>query len=77
MVDAAGALVGIAQGGLIQRGVEAVRFGTKVSATSLILGQAKLTRKFSIRVERREKTSYTPQEIFREFSPYVVLIETK
>jgi len=76
LLNSKGVLIGIASAGLIQEGVEAIRFGTKVSAASLILSQAALARPFAIRVAPRSK-DYTPQSLFREFSPYVVLVETK
>jgi len=76
LLNSKGVLIGIASAGLVQEGVEAIRFGTKVSAASLILSQAALARPFAIRVAPRSK-DYTPQSLFREFSPYVVLVETK
>lgn len=76
LLNAKGLLVGIASAGLIRQGVEAIRFGTKVSAAALILNQAALARPFDIRVVPRRE-SYTPQELFREFSAFVVLVETK
>ncbi len=76
VIDSHGKLIGIASSGLIQRGVEAIRFGTKISAASLLLDQAQLAQKFSITVTPRE-TPMRPEEIFSEFSPYVVLIETR
>ena len=76
VIDAYGNLVGIAQGGLVRRGVEAVRFGTKISAAALALGQAKLTRRFSIRVAKKQKR-LTSRAIFKTFHRYVVKIETK
>ncbi|MEE9274441.1 MAG: serine protease, partial [bacterium] len=77
VVNSKGLLVGIASSGFVRKGVVRARFGAKVSAASLILERARLVQRFDVRVERREKASYTPQEIFREFSPYVVLIETQ
>ncbi len=71
-----GKLVGIARAGLIQQGVEGIRFGTKLSAASLLFGQAQIEREFTIQVTPRE-TPMRPQEIFSEFSPFVVLIETR
>ena len=76
VIDAYGNLVGIAQGGLVRRGVEAVRFGTKISAAALALGQAKLTRRFSIRVAKKQKR-LTSRAIFKNFYRYVVKIEVQ
>ena len=76
VIDAYGNLVGIAQGGLVRRGVEAVRFGTKISAAALALGQAKLTRRFSIRVAKKQKR-LTSRAIFKNFYRYVGKIEVQ
>ena len=77
VINARGVLIGIASSGLVQQGVEAIRFATKISAASLLLGQTRLARKFSISVQPKEAPPKTPQAIFRKFSPYVVLIETR
>ena len=73
VIDENGNLIGIAQGGLIRRDVENVRIASKISTVAAALGQALLTRKFSIRVNAR-KRRLTSREIFRKFSPYVVRI---
>ena len=77
VVNAHGTLVGIASSGLVQKGVEAIRFGTKISAAMLILQQARLVQKFTIMPVPKERKVLTPPEIFRKYSPYVVLIETR
>ena len=77
IVNAQGTLVGIASSGLVQQGVEGIRFGTKISAAMLVLQQARLVRKFTIMAVPKERKVLTPPEIFREYSPYVVLIETR
>ncbi len=77
VIDSHGKLIGIASSGLVQRGVEAIRFGTKISAASLLLDQAQLAQKFSVTVTPKRRAALTPEEIFSEFSPYVVLIETR
>lgn len=74
-MNSKGMLVGIASAGLVQQGVEAIRFGTKISTAAVVLDQATAVRQFDVRVAPRER-SYTAQEIFREFSPFVVLVET-
>ncbi|ANS03893.1 hypothetical protein [uncultured Mediterranean phage uvDeep-CGR2-AD3-C191] len=76
VIDENGNLVGIAQSGLVQRGVENVRFGTKISTTVHALKQAKLSRQFSIQVRRR-KRKFSSREIFKRYSPYVVRIDVK
>ena len=75
VMNSRGLLVGVAASGMIQRGVQGIRFGTKISAAMLILQRARLVRKFSIAVV--PKGRLTPVEIFREYSPFVVLIETR
>ena len=55
VIDENGILIGIAQSGLVQRGVESVRFGTKISTTLHALKQAKLSRQFSIQVVSRKR----------------------
>ncbi len=72
-----GVLVGVASAGLVQSGVENIRFGTKISAAMLVLQQARLVRKFTIMAVPKERKVLTPPEIFRKYSPYVVLIETR
>ena len=76
MIDDNGILVGIAQGGLVQRGVEAVRFDAKISTAAIVLSQAQLMRKFSIQVVPKKKT-LSPRDIFRKFYKYVVRIEVR
>ena len=76
VIDSYGNLVGIAQGGLVQRGVESVRFGTKIATTVFALKQAKLSRQFSIQVKRK-KRKYSSREIYKKFSPYVVKIDVQ
>ena len=71
-----GELVGVALAGLVQRGVEGVRFGVKAAAAALILGQVPAVEKFDVQVRVR-KRKQTPTEIFRELSPYVVMIEVR
>ncbi len=57
VVNAQGTLVGIASSGLVQKGVEAIRFGTKISAAMLILQQARLVQKFTLCLcPRRERS---------------------
>jgi S1-C subfamily serine protease len=76
VIDSNGNLVGIAQGGLVQSGVENVRFGTKIATTVFALKQAKLTRQFSIQVVPKKRI-FSSREIFKKFSPYVVRIDVK
>ena len=76
VIDLNGNLVGIAQGGLVQRGVENFRFGTKIATTVFALKQAKLTSQFSISVKRK-KRKFSSREIFKKFSPYVVKIDVQ
>jgi len=76
IVNDKGELVGIAKGGHIQRGVEAVRFGIKTSAAGIILEQIPTSANFDIQV-RAQKRKNSPSQIFRELSPYVVMIEIK
>ena len=76
VIDSYGNLLGIAQGGFVRRGVENVRFGTKIATTVFALKQAKLTRQFSIQVKRR-KRKLSSSEIFKKFSPYVVKIDVQ
>ncbi len=75
VINSRGLLVGVAASGMIQRGVQGIRFGTKISAATLILRRARLVRKFSIAVV--PKGRLTAVEIFRKHSPFVVLIETR
>ncbi len=77
VINAHGTLIGIATAGLVQQGVEAVRFATKISAAGVLLGQAQLPRKFSISVRPKQEGPLPPHEIFRRHSPHVVLIERK
>ena len=77
VINAHGTLIGIAAAGLVQQGVEAVRFATKISAAGVLLGQAQLARKFSISVQPKQEGPLPPHEIFRRYSPHVVLIERK
>ncbi|MDP6087713.1 MAG: serine protease [Nitrospinota bacterium] len=77
VINAHGTLIGIAAAGLVQQGVEAVRFATKISAAGVLLGQAQLARKFSISVRPKQEGPLPPHEIFRRYSPHVVLIERK
>ncbi|MDP7384995.1 MAG: trypsin-like peptidase domain-containing protein, partial [Nitrospinota bacterium] len=76
VLDEMGNLIGIAQGGFVQRGVEAVRFATKISTSAIALGQARLTRLFSIRVVKKQKR-LAPREIFRNFHQHVVRIDVQ
>jgi hypothetical protein len=76
VIDENGILIGIAQSGLVQRGVESVRFGTKISTTLHALKQAKLSRQFSIQVVSR-KRKFSSREIFKRYSPYVVRIDVR
>lgn len=76
VIDDNGTLVGIAQGGLVQRGVEAVRFGAKISTAAIALSQARLMRKFSIRVVPKKET-LSPRDIFRKFYKHVVRVEVR
>ncbi len=76
VINEFGKLIGIARAGLIRQGVEGIRFGTKLSAASLVLGQAQIEREFTVQVTPRE-SPVRPQEIFSDFSPFVVLIETR
>ena len=75
-VNAKGELVGIAKGGYIQRGVEAVRFGIKTSSAGMILEQTPTSANFDIQVSAW-KRKRLPSQIFRELSPYVVMIEAR
>ena len=72
-----GVLVGVASAGLVQSGVENVRFGTKISAAMLLLQQARLARRFSVSVVPESRKAMKAVEIFRKFSSYVVLIEVR
>ena len=76
VIDENGILIGIAQSGLVQRGVESVRFGTKIATTVFALKKAKLTSQFSIQVKRR-KRKFSSREIFKRYSPYVVRIDVQ
>ncbi|MFP6890393.1 MAG: serine protease [Nitrospinota bacterium] len=76
VIDDTGALVGIAQGGLVQRGVEAVRFGAKISTAAIALSQARIMQKFSIHVVPKKKT-LSSRDIFRKFYKHVVRIEVR
>ena len=76
IVSSKGELVGIAKGGHIQRGVEAVRFGIKTSAAGMILEQIPTSANFDVQVRAR-KRKRSPSQIFRELSPYVVMIEVR
>ena len=69
-----GNLIGIAQGGLVQRGVENFRFATKISVAVFSLKESKITNQFDVQVSRRKK-KLSPRDIFSEFSSYVVKIE--
>mgnify|MGYP001029969293 CR=1 FL=1 len=71
-----GGLVGVAVGGHIQRRVEGVRFGIKMSAAGLILENIPRSAKFAIEVRAR-KRNRSPAQIFRELSPYVVMIDVR
>ena len=75
IVNEKGKLVGVALAGLVQRGVEGVRFGVKAAA-ALILEQVPAVEKFDVQVRVR-KRKQTPTEIFRELSPYVVMTEVR
>ncbi len=77
VINSRGFLVGVAASGMIQRGIEGIRFGTKISAAMLILQRARLAQKFSIEVVPKGRVALTPVEIFRKYSPFVVLIETQ
>ncbi len=77
VMNSRGVLVGVAASGMVQRGIEGIRFGTKISAAMLILQRARLARKFSIAVVPKGRVALTLVEIFREYSPFVVLIETQ
>lgn len=56
VINARGELVGVAPAGLVRRGVEGIRFGTKISAAMLLMQQARRTRKFSISAVPRTST---------------------
>ncbi|ANS03892.1 serine protease [uncultured Mediterranean phage uvDeep-CGR2-AD3-C191] len=76
IVNDKGELVGVALAGLVQRGVEGVRFGIKATAASLVLEQVPAMEKFDVQVRAR-KRKRSPSQIFRELSPYVVMIEVR
>ena len=76
IVNDKGELVGIAKGGHVQRGVEGVRFAIKTSAAAMVLEQIPTSENFSIEVRARKRTR-SPAQIFRELSPYVVMIEVR
>ena len=76
VIDENGILIGIAQSGLVQQGVENVRIASRISTVATALSQALLFRKFSIQVKAKIKR-LTSREIFRAFSPYVVRIEVR
>ncbi len=77
VVSDRGLLVGVASAGLVRSGVENVRFGTKISAAMLLLQQTRLARKFSVSVVPKSRKVMNAAEIFRKYSPYVVLIEAR
>ena len=77
VISAQGVLVGVASAGLVRSGVENIRFGTKFSAAMLLLQQTRLARKFSVSVVPKSRKAMNSAEIFREYSPYVVLIEAQ
>ena len=68
--------MGVALAGLVQRGVEGVRFGIKATTASLVLEQVPAMEKFDVQVRAR-KRKRSPSQIFRELSPYVVMIEVR
>ncbi len=74
VIDEYGNLVGIAQGGLIKRGVGNFRFATKISSAVLSLKQARIANQFDVQVVR-SNTQLGPLDIFKKFSPHVVRIE--
>ena len=76
VIDENANLIGIAQGGLVQRRAEDVRFGTKISTTIHALEAAQLTRQFSVQAIG-EHRKFSPREIFQKFAPYVVRIDVK
>lgn len=76
VIDENGNLIGIAQGGLVHRGAESIRFATKISTTIHALKAAKLTRQFSVHVAGSDRR-FSSREIFKKFSPYVVQIDVK
>ena len=61
---------------MVQRGVESVRFGTRISTAIFALKKAKLSRQFNIRVKQK-KRKFSSREIFKRYSPYVVRIDVK
>ena len=74
VIDDKGHLVGIAQGGLVQRGVENVRFATNISAAVYVLKEARIFNQFNVQVVEK-KNKLNSLEIFRKFSQHVVRVE--
>lgn len=72
-----GQVIGIAVAGLVRQGVEAIRFAIKASTAALILQQARATTSFDVVVTPGGPALKSPDQIFEELSPHVVLIEAR
>lgn len=77
VINQLGQVVGIAAAGIVRQGVEAVRFGIKASAATMILQQARATTSFDVAVTPTASAPKAPDQIFEELSPHVVLIEAR
>jgi S1-C subfamily serine protease len=77
IVNQRGQVIGIAAAGLLRQDVEAIRFGIKAATAALILQQARATTAFDVQVTPAGSPSKSPDQIFDELSPSVVLIEAK
>ena len=77
IVNERGQVIGIAAAGLVRQDAEAIRFGIKASAATLLLQQAQVTTAFDVVVTPGGPPQRLPAKIFEETSPHVVLIEAK
>jgi S1-C subfamily serine protease len=77
IVNQKGEIIGIATSGLVRREVEAIRFGIRASAAALLLQQAQATTAFDVRVTPAAPHPRSPDQIFQDVSPHVVLIEAR
>jgi Flp pilus assembly protein TadD len=77
IVNQRGEIIGIAASGLVRTEVEAIRFGIKASAAALILQQARITTAFDVKVVPAAPQPRSPDKIFEEISPHVILIQAR
>jgi hypothetical protein len=77
IVNQRGQVIGIAAAGLLRQDVEAIRFGIKAATAALILQQARLTTALDVVVAPAGSPATSPDRIFDELSPSVVLIEAR